>query len=138
MLSIRSQYLNALNIPEYLHVVKDTPQKVSIPLSIDCLVVELENQNSICIAGETQDFLFKMLSAIGLQQKNIICIKASPNTLLDQIANYHARTILLTHPQLTLNTSNVFSMLHPSEVLKDDKLKRDAWEVLKQVKVCLK
>ncbi|SMN16554.1 hypothetical protein CRYPA_321 [uncultured Candidatus Thioglobus sp.] len=98
----------------------------------------MENQNSICIAGEVQDFLFKMLSAIGLQQKNIACIKVSPNTLLDQVANYNARTILLTHQQLTLNTSNAFSMLHPSEVLKDERLKRDAWEVLKQVEACLK
>ena len=52
MLSVRSQYLNALNIPEYLHHAKENPAKQVKLTSIKCLVVEMDTQDSICNTGE--------------------------------------------------------------------------------------
>ncbi|HIB97486.1 hypothetical protein [Candidatus Thioglobus sp.] len=137
MLSVRSQYLNALNIPEYLHHAKENPAKQVKLTSIKCLVVEMDTQDSICNTGEAQVFLFKMLGAIGLQEDQVACIKATPDTLIQKISTYDASVILLTDQRLTLTKKSVFNMLHPSEVLKNDQFKREAWEVLKQVKKCL-
>ncbi|HIB30956.1 MAG TPA: hypothetical protein EYO25_03110 [Candidatus Thioglobus sp.] len=137
MLSVRSQYLNALNIPEYLHCAKENPVKQVKLTSIKCLVVEMDTQDSICNTGEAQVFLFKMLGAIGLQEDQVACIKATPDTLIQKISTYDASVILLTDQRLTLTKKSVFNMLHPSEVLKNDQFKREAWEMLKQVKKCL-
>ncbi len=137
MLSVRSQYLNALNIPEYLHHAKENPVKQVKLTSIKCLVVEMDTQDSICNTGEAQVFLFKMLGAIGLQEDQSACIKATPDTLIQKISTFDATVILLTDQRLTLTKKGVFNMLHPSEVLKNDQFKREAWEVLKQVKKCL-
>ncbi len=137
MLSTRSQYLNALNIPEYLHRAKKHANHRTKPISVKCLVVEGEAQESICSAGEAQIFLLKMLAAIGLQQTHIMCIKASADTLIQEVSNYDAAVILLTDERLALNTNNVFVIPHPSDILSNEPLKRKAWEVLKQVKICL-
>ena len=36
------------------------------------------------------------------------------------------------------NMSTLFSTHHPRDILKDSKLKRESWEVLKKIKQCLK
>jgi hypothetical protein len=37
-------------------------------------VIETQNAHSFCQTGKVQDFLFKMLGAIGLEKANIKCI----------------------------------------------------------------
>ncbi len=125
-------------MPEYLYLDKDKPQIIAKPIKVECLVIELENSNSICIAGAVQTFLYKMLSAIGLDKKQVLCIKINANDLLQELVKYKPKTILLTSPQLKLDANNAFNIHHPSVILKDEILKREAWEVLKQVKVWLK
>lgn len=138
MSTLRARYLNALDIPEYLYTTKraDTANPQSIQTR--CLVVETQCSKSICEPGEVQDFLYKMLSAVGLAKKDVVCIKSKPDAALQEISKYTAQTILLMDTRVSLVKDKVFSMHHPSDILKNEQLKREAWEVLKQVKACLK
>jgi hypothetical protein len=134
----RARYLNALDIPEYLYATKSVDASNSQPIQTRCLVVETQCAKSICEPGEVQDFLYKMLSAVGLAKKDVICIKSQSDAVLQEISKYNAQTILLMDTKVSLVKDKFFSMRHPSDVLKNDQLKREAWEVLKQVKACLK
>jgi len=136
--TLRARYLNALDIPEYLYTTKGVDTSNPAPIQTRCLAVETQCSKSICEPGEVQDFLYKMLSAVGLAKKDIICIKSESDSVLQEISKYNAQTILLMDTKVSLVKDKVFSMRHPSDVLKDEQLKREAWEVLKQVKVCLK
>ena len=138
MLSSRSQYLKALNIPEYLYATATKPHLNAQPIAIKCLVIEAENVNSICSVSPAQEFLYKMLSAIGLQKNDVLCINANTNNFIQEVSKYKAQAILLLDQQFSLDADGVFSIHHPSEILKNERLKREAWEVLKQVKICLK
>jgi hypothetical protein len=138
MLSLRSQYLNALNIPEYLHATKIGPPLNTQPIVIKCLVIEAKNSNSIGSLGATQDFLYKMLLAIGLQKTDVRCVTTNADNLVQEVSKYKAQVILLLDEQFSLRADGVFTINHPSEILKNERLKREAWEVLKQVKICLK
>jgi hypothetical protein len=138
MFSIRSQYLNELGIAEFLHTT-NTKQQDSVKLiNTKCLVVEAENANSICSLGATQDFLYKMLGAIGLKKTQVICIKISPNNLMQELSKYKTEVVLFTSTEFSLKLNNAFNIHHPSDILKNEQLKRDAWSVLKKMKLCLK
>ena len=138
MLSSRSQYLKALNIPEYLYATATKSHLNTQPIAIKCLVIEAENVNSICSVSPAQEFLYKMLSAIGLQKNDVLCINANTNSFIQEVSKYKTQAILLLDQQFSLDADGVFSIHHPSEILKNEQLKREAWEVLKQVKICLK
>ncbi len=139
MTTLRSHYLNTLGIPEYLHVPRkpiDLPK--TSPIKIRCLVVEIKNTHSICQPGVEQDFLYRMLGAIGVSQKDVICIEAQPDNLSQEISKYNAKVVLLAGSDLSSVSINSFVIHHPSGILKNDQLKREAWEVLKKVKECLR
>ncbi|MDB2589774.1 hypothetical protein N9345_01535 [Candidatus Thioglobus sp.] len=138
MSTLRARYLNALDIPEYLYTPKRVDTANTQLIQTRCLVVETQCSKSICEPGEVQDFLYKMLSAVGLAKKYVVCIKSKPDAVLQEISKYNAQTILLLDTKVSLVKDKVFSMQHPSNILKNEQLKREAWEVLKQVKVCLK
>ncbi|MDG2395217.1 hypothetical protein [Candidatus Thioglobus sp.] len=138
MLSSRSQYLKALNIPEYLYATATKSHLNAQPTAIKCLVIEAENVNSICSVSPAQEFLYKMLSAIGLQKNDILCINANTNNFVQEVSKYKTQAILLLDEQFSLDADDVFNIHHPGEILKNEQLKREAWEVLKQVKICLK
>ena len=138
MSSIRSQYLNELGIADFLHATNYKQQTDIQLISAKCLVVEAKSSDSICNAGASQDFLYKMLGAIGLKNQEVICIKVSTDNLLQELSKYKAQVILLTSRRFSLKSNNVFNIHHPSDILKNEQLKREAWEVLKQIKPCLK
>jgi len=136
--TLRARYLKALDIPEYLYASKSVDSSNPAPIQTRCLVVETQCSKSICEPGEVQDFLYKMLSAVGLAKKDVICIKSQSDEISQEIGKYDAQTILLMDTRVSIVKDKVFSMRHPSDVLKNEQLKREAWEVLKQVKACLK
>ena len=138
MSTLRARYLKALDIPEYLYASKSVDSSNPAPIQTRCLVVETQCSKSICEPGEVQDFLYKMLSAVGLAKKDVICIKSQSDEISQEISKYDAQTILLMDTRVSIVKDKVFSMRHPSDVLKNEQLKREAWEVLKQVKACLK
>lgn len=137
MTTLRSRYLNALDIPEYLHFCKDTEDLVSQLVKVQCLVVETECTESVCQAGLSQDFLYKMLSAIGLDKQDIICIQSPASQVSQVLSKYKAQVVLVMDTQVSLTHDNMFVVHHPSDILKNEQLKREAWEVLKKVKACL-
>lgn len=101
-------------------------------------MVEVQNSRSFCQTGKYQDFLFKMLSAIGLNQVDIKCVSINADDLTRTLGQYNAKAVLLMGKGLTSSSSKHFVMHHPSEILMNERLKREAWEVLKNIKACLK
>jgi hypothetical protein len=72
----------AFGVPAFLYVestdaIEVSTQKICTP----CLVIETQNAHSFCQTGKVQDFLFKMLGAIGLEKANIKCITINALTL---------------------------------------------------------
>ncbi|BAS67577.1 DNA polymerase III subunit psi [Bathymodiolus septemdierum thioautotrophic gill symbiont] len=140
----RSDYLEALGVPYFLYADTDVAgatQKTSAPkvlvkIDTQCLVVESQNSHSFCQTGKTQDFLFKMLTAIGLKVDDVQCV--STNDLSSTLEKYNAKTVLLMGSNLQSSSTQHFSTHHPSEILAKEFLKREAWEVLKKVQACLK
>lgn len=139
MLSIRSQYLNELKIPEYLHVTSssDASATHSQKINIKCLVVESEQPKSMCSPGEVQDFLYKMLGAIGLQKQEVICTSEAVENIKKVLEKYNAQVMLLAGVSLPIQSKSIFNIHHPNKILANEQLKREAWEVLKQAKLCL-
>ncbi len=136
--SLRSHYLETLGIPEFLHIQVKV-QDLSVPIiDTQCLVIETKNAHSFCQMGETQDFLFKMLGAIGLEKSDIKCLSINDDNLNQTLEQYNAKAILLMSVGLKPSSHKHFSTHHPSEVLTSEQLKRETWEVLKKVKQCLK
>lgn len=138
MTTLRSHYLNALGIAEYLHAPRNIVDLPNVKVvQIQCLVVEFKNPGSICKAGAQQDFLYKMLSAIGVNKKEVICIEVDADNFSQEISKYKSKAILLMGSGFKSIATNSFVMHHPNDILKNEQLKRDTWEVLKQVKICL-
>lgn len=137
MTTLRSRYLSALDIPEYLHLCKNAEGLAPQPANVQCLVVETEHTESMCQSGVAQDFLYKMLSAIGLDKQDIICIQSPANQVPQVLSKYKAQVVLAMDTQVPLTHDNMFFIHHPSDILKNEQLKREAWEVLKKVKICL-
>ncbi len=138
---LRAQYLDALGVPEFLYIQPNAnnvgnPQDKKI--HTQCLVIETQNNRSFCQPGKTQDFLFKMLAAIDIKNDDIKCVSIDIDDLTHTLSQYNARTVLLMSKGLTPVLDTHFATHHPSEILINQVLKREAWEVLKRMKACLK
>ena len=135
---LRSRYLDAFGVPEFLYVQTKTADLSVNKIDTRCLVVETENARSFCQPGKSQDFLLKMLSAIGLSEDDIQCISINVDNLSRTLAEYNAKTVLFMSEGLSASSAHHFSTHHPSAILTNEQLKREAWEVLKKIKACLK
>ncbi|MDC9715162.1 MAG: hypothetical protein PSN36_05020 [Gammaproteobacteria bacterium] len=131
----RHNYLEALGVPDFLHAQnpKPTPK-----INTQCLVIETQNPHSFCQTGKTQDFLLKMLGAIGLKPSQIQLKNINPADLTPTLKQHNAKTVLLMSTDLKPTTQQHFATHHPSVILNNQQRKREAWEVLKQLKQCLK
>ena len=136
MTAVRDKYLDTLGIPEYLYSNKDS--KPSIKKTTKCLVVESNPVLSFCTPGDVQNFLFKMLLAINISSDEVELLNISSDNLSVVISNYDADTILIMSPDIESINNKCFITHHPSDILTQAELKRDAWEVLKQLELCLK
>jgi hypothetical protein len=136
--SLRSHYLEAFGMPKFLHTQLET-HDLNVPkIDTQCLVIETKNPHSFCQTGKTQDFLFKMLGAIGLEESDIKCISINTDDLNQTLKQYNANIVLLMSASLKPFSYKHFASHHPSEVLANEELKRETWEMLKKVKQCLK
>ena len=136
MQTLRDKYLDTLGIPAYLYrqqAASETPTK-----SIKCLVLEAHANDSFCQAGEAQDFLFKMLSAIGLNANEVALVNLQENNLDKVLADYQTQSILTMGCTIPKQSLPSFHTQHPGAILNQPELKREAWEVLKQLQSCLK
>ncbi|MCS5586353.1 MAG: hypothetical protein NZ702_02505 [Gammaproteobacteria bacterium] len=136
--ALRSRYLEALGVPDFLYDEDKTEDLDVQKISTHCLVIETQNSRSFCQAGKYQDFLLKMLGAIGLQQEDVNFISISVDDLSRTLGQYNAKTVLLMSKDLNPSSEQHFVAHHPSEVLMNEQLKRETWEVLKKIKACLK
>ena len=132
---LRNDYLEALDIPEFLYNKNDSIPRTKI--SVQCLLVETSIEESFCESGDTKNLLVKMLSSIGLSLNNTTSISIQSGDLEENIKVYPARVVLVMGESSNLKSDNLFSTHHPREILKNVALKREAWEVLKKVKKCL-
>ena len=132
---LRNNYLEALDIPEFLYNKND-----SIPneeIIVQCLLVETSSEKSFCEPGDTKNLLAKMLSSIGLSLNNTTSISIQSGDLEESIKTHPARTVLVMGELINSKSDNLFSTHHPRDILRNPDLKREAWEVLKKMKKCL-
>jgi hypothetical protein len=132
----RDKYLEALGIPDFLYA--SVSPEVSAKDKFKLLVVELDSQGSFCQAGASQDLLFKMLASIGLSLNDCNLLSVSKSEVDTIIQKYASDLILVMDSSISLEGRTLFVTHHPKDIIEDPKLKRDSWEVLKQVKLCLK
>ena len=132
---LRNDYLEALDIPEFLYNKNDLIPRTKI--SVQCLLVETSPEKSFCEPGDTKNLLAKMLSSIGLSLNNTTSISIKSGDLEESIKTHPARVILVMGGSINLKSDNLFFTHHPRDILKNTSLKREAWEVLKKVKKCL-
>lgn len=125
----KEKYFDILGIDKYLYTQNTA---VIEKINTKCLVVENKNNDSFIQQGKTRDFLLKMLSTIGLNKDDIICTDKFDKE------KYNAQMVLFMGSGFKTNAKNQFITYHPSDVLKNQNLKREVWEVLKQIKQCLK
>ena len=132
----RDKYFEALGIPDFLY--SSVSQEVSAHDKYKLLVIELDSQGSFCKAGASQDFLFKMLASIGLSLNECNLLSISKSEIDALIHKYSSGLILVMDSSISLKGKTLFVTHHPKDIINNPKLKRDSWEVLKQVKLCLK
>ena len=132
---LRNDYLEALNIPEFLYNKNDSIPRTKI--SIQCLLVETSPEKSFCEPGDTKNLLAKMLSSIGLSLNNTTSISIQSDDLEEGIKTHPARIVLVMGESINSKSDNLFSTHHPRDILRNPALKREVWEVLKKVKKCL-
>ena len=132
---LRNDYLEALDIPEFLYNKNDSIPRTKI--SAQCLLVETSPERSFCEPGDTKNLLAKMLSSIGLSLNNTTSVSIQSSDLEESIRNHPARVVLVMGESINSKSDNLFSTYHPRDILKNPALKREAWEVLKKVKKCL-
>ena len=132
----RDKYLEALGIPDFLYA--SVSPEGSAHDKFKLLVVELDSQGSFCQAGASQDLLFKMLASIGLSLNDCNLLSVSKSEVDTVIQQYASDLILVMDSSISLEGRSLFVTHHPKDIIEDPKLKRDSWEVLKQVKLCLK
>ena len=132
---LRSEYLEALDIPEFLYNKNDTIPKTKI--SVQCLLVETSPERSFCEPGDSKNLLVKMLSSIGLSLNNTTSISIQSGDLEESIKSHTARVVLVMGESIKSKSDNLFSTHHPRDILRNPALKREVWEVLKKVKKCL-
>jgi len=134
-LELRNDYLEALDIPEFLYNKNDSIPRTKI--SVQCLLVETSSEKSFCEPGDSKNLLAKMLSSIGLSLNNTTSISIQSGDLEESIKTYPARIVLVMGESINLKSDNLFSTHHPRDILQNPALKREVWEVLKKVKKCL-
>ena len=132
---LRNDYLEALNIPEFLYDKNDSTPGTKI--GVQCLLVETSPEKSFCEPGDSKNLLAKMLSSIGLSLNNTTSISIQSGDLEENIKSHSARVVLVMGESINLKSDNLFSTHHPRDILRNSSLKREAWEVLKMVKKCL-
>ena len=132
---LRNEYLEALDIPEFLYNKNDSIPRTKI--SVQCLLVETSPEKSFCEPGDTKNLLAKMLSSIGLSLNNTTSISIQSGDLEKSIKTHPASVILVMGESINPKLDNLFSTHHPRDILKNPALKREVWEVLKKVKKCL-
>ena len=132
----RQDYLKALDIPDFLFLSDEA--KIQPGGQVRCLVVEAETQHSFCQPGESYDLLEKMLGAIDLSMTSVKCASATNQTLANVVTQNPARAVLIMGDLTASTLGKVYATHHPHDILKNPGLKRQAWEVLKEVKKCLK
>jgi len=132
---LRNDYLEALDIPEFLYNKNDSIPRTKI--SVQCLLVETSPEKSFCEPGDSKNLLVKMLSSIGLSLNNTTSISIQSSDLERSIKSHPARVILVMGESINSKSDNLFSTHHPRDILKNPVLKREVWEVLKKVKKCL-
>ena len=133
---LRNDYLEALDIPEFFHTKNDSDSRTKS--RVQCLLVETSPEESFCEPGDSKELLAKMLSSIGLSLNNTTSISIHPSDLEESINNHPASVVLMMGESVKYTSDNLFSTHHPRDILKNPSLKREAWEVLKRVKKCLK
>lgn len=132
----RDKYLEALGIPDFLYASVNPEGYAQEKFKL--LVVELDSQGSFCQAGASQDLLFKMLASIGLTLNDCNLLSVSKSEVDKVIQKHSLDLILVMDSSISLEGKTLFMTHHPKDIIEDPKLKRDSWEVLKQVKLCLK
>ena len=132
---LRNDYLEALDIPEFLYKKNDSIPRDKI--IVQCLLVETSPEKSFCEPGDTKNLLVKMLSSIGLSLNNTTSISIHPGDLEESIKNHPANVVLVMGESINYKSNNLFFTHHPRDILKNPALKREVWEVLKKVKKCL-
>ena len=132
---LRNEYLEALDIPEFLYNKNDSIPNAEI--IVQCLLVEISSEKSFCEPGDTKNLLAKMLSSIGLSLNNTTSISIQSGDLEESIKTHPARTILVMGELINSKSDNLFSTHHPRDILRNPALKREVWEVLKKMKKCL-
>ena len=133
---LRNDYLEALDIPEFFHTKNDSAPRTKS--KIQCLLVETSPVESFCEPGDSKNLLAKMLSSIGLSLNNTTSISIRSQGLEESIKNHPASVVLVMGESIKHKSDNLFSTHHPRDILKNPALKREAWEVLKRVKRCLR
>ena len=132
---LRNDYLEALNIPEFLYNKNEVSQRTKT--TVQCLLVETNPEESFCEPGDSKNLLVKMLSSIGLSLNNTTSISIQSGELEKNINAYPAKVVLVMGDSINSNSDNLFFTRHPRDILKNPALKREVWEVLKKVKQCL-
>ena len=132
----RDKYLEALGIPDFLY--SSDSLSVSTQDKFKLLVVEVDSQGSFCQAGASQDLLFKMLASIGLGLSECNLLSISKSEIDTLIQDNSKDLILVMDSSISFKGKTLFVTHHPKDIINNPKLKRDSWEVLKQVKLCLK
>ena len=136
MSSQRDKYLEALGIPDFLY--SSDSLSLSTQDKFKLLVVEIDSQGSFCQAGASQDLLFKMLASIGLGLSECNLLSISKSEIDALIQDNSKDLILVMDSSISFEGKTLFVTHHPKDIINNPKLKRDSWEVLKQVKLCLK
>ena len=132
---LRNEYLEALDIPEFLYNKNDSIPRIEI--RAQCLLIETSPEKSFCEPGDSKNLLVKMLTSIGLSLNNTTSISIQSGDLEESINTHPARVVLVMGESINSKSDNLFSTHHPRDILKNPTLKREAWEVLKKVKKCL-
>ena len=132
----RDQYLEALGIPAFLYSSEDS--EVLVQDRFKLLVVELNSQDSFCHSGASQDLLEKMLISIGVGLNECSLLSIDKSKIDDFIQGHSSELILFMNSSIIAEGKTLFVTHHPKDIISNPQLKRESWEVLKKVKLCLK
>ena len=132
----RNNYLEALGIPDFLYSKIYSDKETSTSSNI--ILVEFNSEISFCEPGECQDLLIKMIASIELNLGNVDLISIEKSMVDEFIMSNSSKVILVMDSSFGSNEPIYFSTHHPKDILKNSKLKRESWEVLKKIKQCLK
>ena len=132
----RDEYLEALGIPDFLY--SPIGSKILTEVKFKLLVVELDSKESFCESGASQDLLFKMLVSIGLGLNECDLISIDKSEIDRFIEDHSSDLMLIMDSSISAEGKFLFITHHPKDIITNSQLKRDSWEVLKKVKLCLK